>query len=161
MFRQDGNIKLIDFGTATRVDNCRRSTVGTPWYCAPEVINSEEYGNRCDIWSLGCFSIELVSGKPPFDELNDIACLFKMAEGKPPLPNDVTPLCKSFLSDCLILNWKNRPTSSKLLGHPFLKMEEAQEEVARKQLMEGTQRIALEKAHLDKIKNSASIKIKL
>jgi len=34
-------LKLIDFGTATKIENDefmkRRSTVGTPWYCAPEV----------------------------------------------------------------------------------------------------------------------------
>eukprot|EP01125_Pyxidicula_operculata_P007066 TRINITY_DN240_c9_g1_i1.p1 TRINITY_DN240_c9_g1~~TRINITY_DN240_c9_g1_i1.p1 ORF type:complete len:803 (+),score=302.57 TRINITY_DN240_c9_g1_i1:154-2409(+) len=119
-----GVIKIIDFGTATLCqipdEAKRRSTVGTPWYCAPEVINSDEYGAKCDIWSIGCFAIELVSGKPPFDDLNDIACLFKMAEGNPPpLPTDISPSCHDFLSKCLVGEWQLRPTSSQLLHHSF------------------------------------------
>jgi len=99
----------------------RRSTVGTPWYCAPEVINSEEYSVQCDIWSLGCMAIELVSGKPPFDDLNDIACLFKMAEGvPPPFPMGITSCCTHFLEKCLRPDWKERPSSSSLQADPFL-----------------------------------------
>jgi hypothetical protein len=42
-----GRSKLIDFGCAAGVAPeqimKRRSTVGTPWYCSPEVVNSDEY----------------------------------------------------------------------------------------------------------------------
>jgi len=119
----NATVKLIDFGTATKYTSNsitrRRSTVGTPWYCAPEVINSEPYSAACDIWSLGCFTIELVSGKPPFDELNDIACLFKMAEGKPPLPEGISSECRAFLTQCLTPEWQKRPTIKQLCNHPF------------------------------------------
>ena len=29
------------------------SVVGTPLYCAPEVINETMYGNECDAWAVG------------------------------------------------------------------------------------------------------------
>jgi len=29
--------------TQITVEVARRSTVGTPWYCAPEIINGDEY----------------------------------------------------------------------------------------------------------------------
>ncbi|KAL6061244.1 Protein kinase of the Mitotic Exit Network, variant 2 [Balamuthia mandrillaris] len=60
----DGAIKLCDFGESTRVnvEVCRRSTVGTPWYAAPEIINGDEYSYPSDIWSVGCSLLELLTG---------------------------------------------------------------------------------------------------
>jgi len=140
LINMEAVLKLIDFGTATPVkpyeQSKRRSTVGTPWYCAPEVINGEEYGNRCDVWSIGCFAIELVSGKPPFDDLNDIACLLKMAEGNPPpLPLDISDMCRDFLTKCLLTDWQSRPTTAELLEHPFLFLKSDQELKLKKELI--------------------------
>jgi len=118
-----GVVKMIDFGTAATLDkqNIRKSTVGTPWYCAPEVIRSEDYSYPADIWSLGCSLIELLSGKPPYDDLADVACLFKMAEGHmPPLPPKISSECESFLHDCLAPLPQNRLSASALLQHPWI-----------------------------------------
>jgi len=144
----DAVIKLIDFGTATRFDVSsetlignseaaissakRRSTVGTPWYCAPEVINSEDYTYLCDVWSIGCMAIEIVSGKPPFDDLNDIACLFKMAEGNPPVPDSLSPPCYDFVCKCLTPDWKSRPSPKELLQHPFIEQISTKEKEKKK-----------------------------
>ena len=50
------------------------SFAGTPYWMAPEVIeNSGQISSNrsaCDIWSLGCTVIELLTGKPPYFELN-------------------------------------------------------------------------------------------
>lgn len=118
-----GKIKMIDFGTAAKLEAnlCRRSTVGTPWYCAPEVIRSEDYSYPADIWSLGCTLIELLSGKPPYDDLQDVACLFKMAEGHmPPLPPGISPNCELFLKSCLAPSPADRLDPTQLLNHPWL-----------------------------------------
>src|SRR5436309_2760617 len=64
-----GVAKLIDFGTAARLPEeagYRNSAVGTPWYCAPEVIMSEDYSQPADVWSLGCSLIELATGARRF-----------------------------------------------------------------------------------------------
>lgn len=121
----DGQIKMIDFGTATQIQLDeklkRRSAVGTPWYCAPEVVNCEEYSSAVDVWSVGCSLLELLTGKPPYDDLNDIQCLFKMAEGvTPPLPTNVSESCLAFLRDCLAVDHTLRPTTDDLLNHPWL-----------------------------------------
>jgi len=78
-------VKLSDFGCASQSsDNQtrRRSAVGSAYYTAPEVIESEAYSARADIWSVGCTLLELVTGKPPYYELNQVAALFKMVRCK-------------------------------------------------------------------------------
>jgi len=119
-----GGLKIIDFGTFAKdtSDKARqRSTVGTPWYCAPEIINGEDYCVAADIWSIGCLTFEMVSGKPPFEELNDIACLFKMAEGVPPaFPKDLSTDTTAFLNACLASRWQERPTAKELKDHALL-----------------------------------------
>jgi len=42
------------------------STVGTPDYIAPEVLNKKGYSETVDWWSLGTILFEMVVGYPPF-----------------------------------------------------------------------------------------------
>ena len=41
--------------------------LGTPYYIAPEIIKSQRYGSKCDIWSLGVLVFQLISGEFPFN----------------------------------------------------------------------------------------------
>ena len=56
--------------------NRMNTVVGTPYYIAPEVIQGQDYGLECDIWSLGVIIYTLIIGKPPF-ETNDVKTTYK------------------------------------------------------------------------------------
>merc|ERR1712232_1012425 len=42
------------------------TVVGSPVYMAPEIVSGEQYGQACDIWSLGVVLYELCTLRKPF-----------------------------------------------------------------------------------------------
>lgn len=56
-----------------------QSFKGTPFWMAPEVITGKKYGRSADIWSLGCTVYEMVTGNPPWKDLNPLAAMNKIA----------------------------------------------------------------------------------
>lgn len=53
---------------------------------APEVIKVEGYSYAADIWSLGCLTIEMLTGRPPWTEFgsNPKQILRKIRDTKQP-----------------------------------------------------------------------------
>jgi serine/threonine protein kinase len=93
-------VKLADFGASTRVTDfdksqdimqSQESVKGTPYFMAPEVLAAGKYGRKGDVWAVGCTMIQMLTGQPPWKELNlkglvqlhvHLACW----EGGAPLP---------------------------------------------------------------------------
>lgn len=52
--------KLGDFGLAKELSGAQlaETSVGTPYYMSPELINEQRYDERTDVWSLGCLMYE-------------------------------------------------------------------------------------------------------
>jgi serine/threonine-protein kinase len=73
--REDGQIKVLDFGLARTVSDPGGPTstrfteagivAGTPGYIAPEVLNSREPDARSDIFVFGLLAWELATGRHP------------------------------------------------------------------------------------------------
>jgi len=66
--------RLIDFGIALLEGDLQKSTtyqnlnlVGTPKYMPPDVVLGKTYGERSEIYSVGCVLYEMLFGKLPFE----------------------------------------------------------------------------------------------
>ena len=68
MVLENGYIKLIDFGTAKKINDKTSTIIGTPHYMAPEVIMGEGYSFQVDFWSIACCMYEFMCGTLPFGE---------------------------------------------------------------------------------------------
>lgn len=55
-------IKVIDFGSSTFEEQYHSSIVSTRHYRAPEIIMGMGWSYPCDMWSLGCIIVELLTG---------------------------------------------------------------------------------------------------
>lgn len=110
MLDKDGYLVLTDFGLAKQStqhsaddegsDWCR-SIIGTPEYCAPEVLSGSDYGFQADWWSLGCVMFDLLTGDPPFTGNSHAAIIKKVLKDKPKYPFQVMPDSKSMMNKLL------------------------------------------------------------
>lgn len=151
LLNQNGEVKLTDFGVSTQLYSSfsrRNTTVGTPYWMAPEVIMNNTGGHsfKADIWSLGCCIFELRNGKPPLqDHYTPMQALRKISSCK----NDADFLnlidldtrdewsseLIDFLVTCFSINPRNRPNASKLLQHKFIKRRlDLGSEISRRKL---------------------------
>ena len=90
MLREDGSVKIIDFGVAL-LEGARRvtwrglsGTVGTPDYMSPEQLRGERGLASSDIYAVGVILYELLCGRTPFDGENVFAIMNQHISQDPP-----------------------------------------------------------------------------
>jgi serine/threonine-protein kinase PpkA len=71
MLRQDGSLAIADFGVAKQVSMLITDTgdgdiVGTPYYLSPEQALGQPVDARCDLYSLGVLTYEMLTGRKPY-----------------------------------------------------------------------------------------------
>ncbi|XP_027353154.1 mitogen-activated protein kinase kinase kinase 3-like isoform X2 [Abrus precatorius] len=126
----NGEIKLADFGMAKHINSSTSmlSFKGSPYWMAPEVVmNTNGYNLPVDIWSLGCTILEMATSKPPWNQYEGVAAIFKIGNSKdmPEIPNHLSNDAKNFINLCLQRDPSARPTAQKLLDHPFIRDQSA------------------------------------
>ncbi len=96
LVRQDGKVKLSDFGLAYVADNVSLtgtgSVVGTPQYMSPEQIRGQfKNDTRTDIFSMGVILYQVLTGELPFKGDNLAALLYGIVNDKYRDPRDINP----------------------------------------------------------------------
>ncbi|ORY83111.1 hypothetical protein BCR37DRAFT_392469 [Protomyces lactucae-debilis] len=130
---KDGTVKLADFGVATNALS-DMTVVGSPYWSesmlkksriltvvAPEIIELAGASSASDIWSLGCTVIELLQGKPPFHEMDQMSALFHIVDDDhPPMPDACSPAARSFLLQCFQKDPRLRISAKVLRRHAWI-----------------------------------------
>ncbi len=85
MIRQDGKIKLMDFGIARAIEGATMtmtgSILGSPAFMSPEHVGGKDIDFRSDLFSLGGILYFLTTGELPFAGRNPHEFLKKIVEG--------------------------------------------------------------------------------
>lgn len=96
---------------------------GTPHWMSPEVLSKSEYNKKTDIWSLGITAIEMAEGDPPYSNINYIKAMLLIPIQPPQSltePEKWSKAFNAFISRCLIIDNKQRPSAKELLLDPFI-----------------------------------------
>ena len=130
-----GVVKLADFGTSKQFksmgsqsmyeDQQFKTMCGTPYFIAPEVALESGHGVQADIWSLGCTVLQMLTGDPPWKDLNAISPFYllqkiALSDIIPSFPESISQSLKMFLEQCFIREPSKRPNASQLLRSGFL-----------------------------------------
>jgi len=125
--RDDGTVKVLDFGLAKALDGAgeaggagraggdsptvtspamtmRGAILGTAAYMAPEQAKGKPVDKRADIWAFGCVLYEMLTGKRAFegDDITDtIVAVMSKEPGWSRLPPATPPAVALLLRRCL------------------------------------------------------------
>ena len=128
--REDGTVKLLDFGLAKALDPTSRASLdathppapashpteagvilGTAAYMSPEQVRGVAVDKRSDIWAFGCVLYEMLTAQPAFpgETTSDtIAAVLDREPDVRALPADTPTSVKHLLRRCLDKDLKQR-----------------------------------------------------
>lgn len=79
---------------------------------APEIIEmTGQQSAAVDVWSVGCTVVELLTGRPPYFDMQQMPAMFRIVhDDHPPLPPNISPVSArdatpSSVSLSLCLSW--------------------------------------------------------
>lgn len=105
MIREDGCLKLMDFGIAQILDHQKLTMtgqlLGSPAYMAPELISGKPIDSRTDLFSVGILLYQLATGQLPFSGRNPHEVLNRIADADYAPASSVNPMVDEELEDIL------------------------------------------------------------
>ena len=138
-----GTAKLSDFGSAqlapenepmaaTMQQSSARLTGATPFFMSPEVMNETQLGRRTDVWSFGCYVLNMATGRPPWQclHIHSQFHLFKHVTTSSETPLECEERVahtlvtddddlRAFLALCFDRDYNSRAYADALLVHPY------------------------------------------
>lgn len=126
---EDSPLKIADFGFATEISAGEDldTTLGTPNYIAPEMLNRLPYNSAVDMWAFGVIIYVMLCGYPPFyaesnPEMFDRIrqCNYRFDS---PYWDSISSEAKDLISKLLLLDPTKRLTIEQVLAHPWMKTD--------------------------------------
>ncbi|XP_053571717.1 serine/threonine-protein kinase Nek10 [Bombina bombina] len=113
MLGEKDKVTVTDFGLAKQKQENSKLTsiVGTILYSCPEVVKSEPYGEKADVWAAGCILYQMATLNPPFHSTNMLSLATKIVEAEyTPLPDGIySKKVTSTIKRCLTSDAELRP----------------------------------------------------
>eukprot|EP00794_Sanderia_malayensis_P003149 gene3149-3618_t len=114
MLGENDKVTITDFGLARQKQpdtSKMTSVVGTILYSCPEIIQNLPYGEKADVWALGCVLYQMATLKPPFFSSNMLTLATKIvAADYDPLPDDsYSRKVVEVIRNCLTSDPEKRP----------------------------------------------------
>ncbi len=94
--RDEQIVKLVDFGTAKRLDAAAPvltfddKILGTPQYMAPERASGRPVGGAADVYAVAVMAYEMLTGRLPFDGTTALQVVTQHLRDQPPPMRGVT-----------------------------------------------------------------------
>jgi serine/threonine protein kinase len=125
LLRDDGVLKIADFGIARAAETTHHTQagtiLGTAAYLAPEQARGEEVTAAADIYSLGAVLYELLTGRPPyrFESLPELAALQREGAITPlrDLEPSLPPVLEAAVLHALAHDPRFRPATAADFAH--------------------------------------------
>ncbi|XP_033116019.1 serine/threonine-protein kinase Nek10-like isoform X3 [Anneissia japonica] len=161
MLGENDKVVITDFGLAKQRHpdaSEMTSVVGTILYNCPEIIQNEPYGEKADIWALGCILYQMCALEPPFHSKNMLALASKIVAA------DYIPLKEGAYSDkvskvigmCLTPKQDDRPDIVGVAGSISEEMMKHMDQL-NKQQINLEKRLAREKKRTHKHFHEANL----
>ena len=118
-------VLLSDYGVSNQLGSIAkkyRTHAGTQIIMAPEILNGEEYNNKCDLWSLGVIIYQLYTKKLPYNGYLDNEILKKIDQlGQSVLEVIKDKKLKDLISKLLVKDPAKRISWKQYLEHNFFR----------------------------------------
>ncbi|XP_043920696.1 serine/threonine-protein kinase Nek10 [Protopterus annectens] len=113
MLGEKDKVTITDFGLAKQKQENSKltSVVGTILYCCPEVMKSEPYGEKADVWATGCILYQMATLNPPFYSTSMLSLAKKIVEADyDPVPEGIySEKVTEIINRCLTPDSEARP----------------------------------------------------
>ncbi|CAF1142161.1 unnamed protein product [Rotaria sordida] len=125
--RNSTNVKICDFGLATKLDpnDIVKVSTATVEFAAPEIVEHEPIGFYTDMWAAGVLSYVLLSGLSPFGGHDDDATAENIRKCDLRFPGEafggISDEGKDFIQKLVLKNRHARMTVHDALDHPWLR----------------------------------------
>jgi 5'-AMP-activated protein kinase catalytic alpha subunit len=121
-------IKLIDFGFASKETGLLKTYCGSIQYCAPEILSCQPYdGMKSDLWSCRVVLFKMITGSLPFDKFSFSRTINLIKNCDFSIPQTVSKSASNLIQSLLVLNPEQRLSPKEVLKHEWLSLNHDEE----------------------------------